>query len=341
MRDHPIKPSTELRLLSHGLTLDLYSYEDAENPRNFAKTVIVGVDIKIPSYVDRGANFEEFVSNYCEKVLHCKSSDILWRGVHKYEFDGKVEYALATANSLWDNTVIGFIYKHKVAIYKDFNINHINGMIEYRVAAQFEADLARFTRFENKEIFEVVVSGDDDIEYEVASGIYALNDQVDSAVNKIISNIVNIIDNSINKVQITFEYDLFHVKDFTPYMAIIMPKFKDEFDFTPMCGVPVINETNRTLTVNVAYSSLPFSSYVIEASKNIDLAQSMRDIAKKLSETGNYPEITEEMVESNVVSGKPNIINVNKPTIMDEIFVTALFSNIKGVKKVISVKTPE
>ena len=78
---------------------------------------------------------------------------------------------------------------------------------------------------------------------------------------------------------------------------------------------------------------------VIEASKNIDLAQSMRDIAKKLSETGNYPEITEEMVESNVVSGKPNIINVNKPTIMDEIFVTALFSNIQAVKKVISVKS--
>lgn len=340
MRKQLVKPSTELRLLSHGLTLELYPYEDAKNPRHSAHAVFIGVDIKIPNYINKGANFEELVDNYCEKVLFCKRNDLIWRGVHKYEFDGKVEYALATADSLWDNTVIGFIYKHKVAVYQDFKINHINGMIEYRVVAQFEMELARFTKFENKEIFEVLVSGDDDAHYEVISGVNAIDDQVDAAVNKIIGNIVDIVDSTTNKVQITFEYDSFYVKDFTPYMAIITPQFKAEFDFNPMFGKPIVDEINRTITVNIDTQSLPFISYALEASKNIDLEQSMRDIAKEISDSGDYPEITDEMLDINLVKGKPNIISVNKPPIMVAIFVMALFSKLKGVKRVISEPLP-
>lgn len=339
MRDHLIKPSTELRLLSHGLSADIYALDNPKSPRIATDSIFVGEDTQAPDFIDKGESIDEFVGNYCEQVLSCDKDDIVWRGVHKYTFNGRTEYVLAENDCIWDATVIGFIYKTKEVVFRSFNTTHVSAVIDHEVAAQFEVELARLARFYNLEIFEAVVGGDDDNQYQVSLGIEGVGNQIDNEVNELIDSIVEITDNIAHRVQVVFEYDKNNLKDFMPHMAAIAPCFKEEFDFNPMFGNAIIDSANNTITVNIAYSSLPFSSYVIEASKNIDLAQSMRDIAKELAATGDYPEITEEMVESNVVSGKPNIINVNKPTIMDEIFVTALFSNIQAVKKVISVKS--
>ncbi|MBO6225875.1 MAG: hypothetical protein J6N72_10610 [Psychrobacter sp.] len=335
MRKHLIKPCTELSLLSHGLTLDLYLDENAENPRNHSKLMIVGVDVKIPDYVERGSSLEEFVDNYCSQVLHCGKDDIVWRGIHRFIFNDCVEYAVAASNSVWDPTVIGFMYVYKRTLRENLKIYNIDGRAEYKVTAQLEVELERLARFENKEVYEFVLGGDGDNNYECVSGIDGKRDKVDRAVKNSISSIVGIVDKSINKVQVIFEYDLFYIQESVPHMAVIAPEFKKEFGFNPMFGKPVIDTVNHTITVNVLTGSLPSIYHTVEASQRIDLAQTIRIIAKNLSDRGDHPEISNEMVESNLSVSKPSILSVNKPPIMDKIFVMALFSELKGVKRVI------
>ena len=58
MRDHPIKPSTELRLLSHGLSADIYALDDPKSPRIAADSVFVGEDIQAPDFIDKGESIK-------------------------------------------------------------------------------------------------------------------------------------------------------------------------------------------------------------------------------------------------------------------------------------------
>lgn len=359
MRKHLVRPSTELRLLSHGLLLDLYSDEEVVNPREYANSVLVGVDIEIPNRISKGNNFDDLVQNYCRDILGCDKTDIIWRGVHKYEYDSDkeqdfnrtqahdsllflhdhTEFAFANETSLWDNTVIGFIYQTKRSIYHKYEITHINSAIESIVVAELKDEIERYTRFSNNEMYELVIGGDHDNHYETASSIDGTLDRIDAAANQVIDSIVDDVDNIISDVEITLEYDLFFTKPYTPYMAVIGRNFFKTFGIHALFGKPTINEEERTITVRAASDSLPYMSLIIADCTTCDIASTIREVTKLFIENGKGAGITSELIEAHITSKRYTEHHLNVPPALNEVFFHALLSLTKGVKYVKGTKS--
>ena len=341
MRKHLVRPSTELRLLSHGLVLDLNKDDEIEGFRSDSNSILIGVDTTIPNRVSKGGSFKELVENYCSIMLNFNEHDIFWRGVHKHAFDGKVEYTLSDKINQWDNTVVGFIYQVKTDIYRKHKANHINAYISDLVVAEFLDELQQLSRYENGDIYQVLVSGDDDNDYLALYAVDGTPERIDKAVNDLISQQVSAIDNISKKAKITLKYTPSKMTELAPYMAILTSEINKRHGFSLMMGEAIFDtsDTNgNTITFNVACHSIPDIKDIVSSSKNkgVGFIQRLKQRADRMREYGGHQELTEAFIDEHISHNGMQYIE--RPDSLIIAVLSAIFSALSGVYTVKNIE---
>lgn len=330
MREYIIKSATETRLIAHGLILDMDYDHSPISPRDYASSVFVGGEVNVPSYIERGDCFEDFVRNYCREELNCKPSDLVWAQVSKYEH-GSVDYFIGQPSCKWDGSIVGFIYETKENLRKEYGVKRISKKISDQITAYFSGEMEYYTRWANGDIYQITVSGADDYLSDSLSGVDNCADHVDNTVNEYIDNILYSVDKYAKVVNITISANELEVPTDDPVLSVVLPLIEDKFYFVPTVGKMTIDEDTGQISFNVPLESLPSILTIAAECDTDNVFDAMQEMVKVLNKDGQYPQISSNEVVTHITDNEGYEC---LPAIMKAAIVSVLFSSIEGVSVV-------
>lgn len=303
MRKFLIDPTTENRLLTHGLTLAIGYDTGCESPFDWGSSNFVSDDNDLSSDIESGESFKEFVSNYCHEVLDCYESDILWVPVSGY-LNGADGYALAPNAPYREFNAAGFIYALKSDIYSEHNVTRISPKLRETVLKKFAREIALYTAWTRNDVYTVRVESANQAYKETAGWITAINNDVDVTANDLIDDAIASMRYDQMCPTVIMQIDTTCLPADTSPTIYINEKVKSVFGGVLTFGDIVYRVNTGVLSAIVSLADIR-SIERLSMHADPTFFKAISDKIKEFHLTGRYKEVSERDVQLTFTENVP------------------------------------
>ena len=250
-----IDEKTQERLETHGLIGTVEFDCVAETPREWHNSIFVGADTPMRGDIAMGDSFSDYVANYCQQVLDCKESDIVWLPVYKYSHSG-VAYATTSFNNRWDSGLFGFIYQTKMDLREEFCVKRLTKSIIEQAKKNLEGEIKDYSVWANGDVYSINITNDSGSIDEYRGWLTDEGDNINSAINDLISECCDHVDRVGNNYELHISSDATIANNKT-IVRHLNEQLDEQFGFVLTTGeIKTLGKPTEVI-VNISFDSMP------------------------------------------------------------------------------------